>query len=48
MDVAIGALASIAIGVLAIAAIVQLSKNGAPLASDATKLGTTTLTSIFK
>jgi hypothetical protein len=48
MDTAIGAFVTVALGVIGIAAIYQLSKGKAPLATDATSLGTTTLTSIFK
>lgn len=48
MDVFVGAFATIALGVIVVAGIYQLSKGGAPLAKDATQLGTTTLTSIFK
>ncbi len=48
MDTAIGAVVTVTLGVLGIAAIYQLSKGKAPLATDATSVATTTLTSIFK
>lgn len=48
MEEIIGAGVTIGLGVIAIAAIYQLSKGKAPLATDATNLGEDTLTSIFK
>jgi hypothetical protein len=48
LDTGIGAVVTISLGVIGIAAIYQLSKGKAPLATDATSIATTSLTSIFK
>jgi hypothetical protein len=48
LDTGIGAVVTIVLGVLGIAAIYQLSKGNAPLATDTTKVASQTLTSIFK
>jgi hypothetical protein len=44
----VGGFVALGMGVIAIAAIYQLSQGKAPLASDATKVGDNTLTAIFK
>ena len=48
MDNAIGAVTSIALGVIVIAAIYQLNKKGTPLVPAASGVANNTLTSIFK
>ncbi|HEY1645943.1 MAG TPA: hypothetical protein VGF75_06285 [Candidatus Saccharimonadales bacterium] len=48
MDVIVGSLFGLGMGVIVIAGIYQLSKGKAPLATDATSIATTSLSSIFK
>lgn len=48
MDVIVGSLFGLGMGVIVIAGIYQLSKGKAPLATDATQIATTSLSSIFK
>jgi len=48
MDEIVGAITGVAMGVIVIAAIYQLSKGKAPLATDITNITTTGLASIFK
>ena len=48
MDVIVGSLFGLGMGVIVIAGIYQLSKGKAPLATDATTIATTSLSSIFK
>ena len=48
MDVIVGSLFGLGMGVIVIAGIYQLSKGKAPLATDVTQVATTSLSSIFK
>lgn len=48
MDVVVGSLTGIAMGVIVIAGIYQLSKGKAPLVTAGAGVATTTLSSIFK
>jgi hypothetical protein len=48
MDVVFGTFSTVAIGVLIIAGIYQLSKGKAPLVTAGQSVATTTLSSIFK
>lgn len=48
MDVLVGSIAGIAMGVIIVAGIYQLNKPGSPLVPAGERITTTTLTSIFK
>lgn len=48
MDVVIGSITGVAMGVIVIAGIYQLNKKGSPIVPAVSNITTTTLTSIFK